>query len=304
MDIAIIVGLVVLLMPCFYFTIRYFLVRTSFYHITGQMEDVLENPDRNYILKKNCPDKGLETLLKAFNKYMQSSQKQRIRYDKREKEIRKQIENISHDLRTPLTSILGYIELLDRKNLSQEDAENLEVVIRKAKSLQRLITKFYDLSRLEADEYQFQNEKIDIHQMLSELMLGSYYEFENKKIEVIMEIGENPAFIMGDLDAVERILSNFIQNAIKYTKNKLYVSLRMEKNIRISFKNEAGSITEENVGQVFDRFYMKDESRTNQSSGLGLTIAKLLVEKMDGQVFAEVHDEMFEIGFTMLKLDI
>ena len=314
MELIIIGVLLLILIPCVVMTVRYYLLRAGFNKIEQQMQVVLDNPDRNFGLKNTCPDRGMDGVLSAFNTYMRITQKERIQYMRREITIRRQIENISHDLRTPLTSVLGYLELMDRKEMSREDQDNLDVVIRKSKALQRLIARFYDLSRLEADEYQMKEEPVDVHQKLSDLMLGSYLDFENRSIDVQMMIGEKPLYALGDADAFERIITNLIHNALKYTQKNLTVTLQtMERTknevsslveeretvLCLSFENEAGNMTPQNVEQVFDRFYMRDSSRTNQSSGLGLTIAKLLVEKMHGEVFAEVENGLFKIGFLV-----
>lgn len=289
--------LILLLIPSVFFATRFFCIKKNIRDAKVEIEELLENTDANRILKFSCPDKDFESLLVSFNHYLQLTRKERIKYLKREIEIRKEIENVSHDLRTPLTSILGYIELIDRNALSDDERNYLEVVIRKSKSLQRLIGKFYDLSRLEADEYVFECKNVNIHKMLSELMLNSYNEFDKKGININLNLGNREVNILGDEDALERIFTNLINNVLKYATNNLWVSIVPSPDkVVVKFINDTLQLSDTDVSHIFDRFYMKDEARTNQSTGLGLTITKLLVEKMDGNISADLNeDENLEI---------
>ena len=298
--------LILLLIPSVFFATRFFCIKKNINYAKVEIEELLENPDANSILKFSCPDKNFESFLMSINQYLQFSRKERIKYLRREIEIRKEIENVSHDLRTPLTSILGYIELIDRKALSDDERNYLEVVIRKSKSLQRLIGKFYDLSRLEADEYAFKNSTINIHKMLSELMLNSYNEFDKKGINIDLNIGNKELNVLGDEDALERIFTNLINNVLKYATTNLWVSIEsgVDKVI-VRFVNDTSRLSDIDVSHMFDRFYMKDEARTNHSTGLGLTITKLLVEKMGGEISADLsEDKNLEIRMEFKALKI
>jgi len=284
--------LILLLIPSVFFATRFFCIKKNIRDAKVEIEELFENPDANRILKFSCPDKNFESFLMSMNQYIQFARKERIKYMSREIEIRKEIENVSHDLRTPLTSILGYIELIDRKALSDDERNYLEVVIRKSKSLQRLIGKFYDLSRLEADEYGLENKTVNIHKMISELMLNNYNEFEKKGVNINLNIGNKEVNVSGDEDALERIFTNLISNVLKYATNNLWLSIESEENkVIVKFTNDTLQLAQIDVIHMFDRFYMKDEARTNQSTGLGLTITKLLVEKLGGMISADLDEE-------------
>ena len=284
--------LILLLIPSVFFATRFFCIKKNIRDAKVEIEELFENPDANRILKFSCPDKNFESFLMSINQYLQFTRRERIKYLRREIEIRKEIENVSHDLRTPLTSILGYIELIDRNALSDDERNYLEVVIRKSKSLQRLIGKFYDLSRLEADEYGLENKTVNIHKMISELMLNNYNEFEKKGVNINLNIGNKEVNVSGDEDALERIFTNLISNVLKYATNNLWLSIESEENkVIVKFTNDTLQLAQIDVIHLFDRFYMKDEARTNQSTGLGLTITKLLVEKLGGMISADLDEE-------------
>ena len=262
-----------------------------------------EDIERNRRLTLASPNKDLEELLKEMNNYLEKTQMEKIKSTRREKEIRKEIENISHDLRTPLTSVLGYLELIKDEDITKEEKyEYISIVERKSRDLKDLIQSFYDLSRLEANEYKVDIKTIDIHKELMEQLLIYYNDFYKKGIDVEIDIGEEEINIQGDLNIIGRILDNLIQNAIKYAKDTFKVCMKQSNdNIDIIFSNNVENLEEADGEKLFKRFYTKDKSRNNQSSGLGLTITKLLVETMNGNIRAEIKDDFiyFKITFKV-----
>ncbi|WP_052356536.1 sensor histidine kinase [[Clostridium] dakarense] len=295
--------LIILLIPSVYFSARFFLLSKNIKGATNDFKEISENIEANRKLTFAYPNKEFENLLKEINEYLGKTQADKIRYIKREEEIRKEIENISHDLRTPLTSILGYLELMrDETSTNEEKEEYISIIERKSKGLQNLIQSFYDLSRLESKEYKMKMEVVDIHKELREQLLEFYNEFDKNGINVELDIGEEPISILGDINALERIFTNLIQNAIKYSETKFNVSLRKkDEEVIIIFANDTKGLHEYELEKLFKRFYMKDASRNNQSSGLGLTITNLLIQAMGGEIQAEVDKEWirFKVKFMI-----
>lgn len=295
--------LIILLIPSVYFSARFFMLSKNIKEATEDFKEICENRETNCKLKFAYPDKNFENLLKEINEYLEKSQTDKIRYIRREEEIRKEIENISHDLRTPLTSIRGYLELMNDKTTTEEEKqEYISVVERRAKGLQNLIQTFYDLSRLEANEYKLNIEVTDINKELREQILGFYNDFEKKKINIDVDLGKGPAYVQVDKNAIERVFTNLIQNAIKYSKSDFKVlSEKKDKEVIITFANDIQGLEKEEVKLLFNRFYMKDVSRNNQSSGLGLTVTKLLIEAMRGDIEAEIEEDWikFKVKFML-----
>lgn len=293
--------LVVLLMPSVYFSTRFFLLSRNIKKAVNDFKYISENIDTNRKLKLNHPDKDFEKLLFEINQYLEDIQVDKLKYIKREEEIRKEIENISHDLRTPLTSIRGYLELIDDENITyREKKDYIHIVEKRAKVLQNLIQDFYDLSRIENSDYNLNMEIIDINKELREQILVFYNDFEKKDIEVNIKLEKNPILVNLDEGAIKRVLNNLIQNAIKYSKSSFYISINnKEGEVIIEFKNDVRDINKDELSLLFNRFYMKDESRGSGSSGLGLTISKLLVESMNGKIDVDMEKEwiIFRIKF-------
>lgn len=296
---------IILFFTSVYFSARFFLLSKNIREVKYDLKEVCEDIERNRRLTLAFPNKDLENLLKEMNNYLEKTQMEKIKSTRREKELRKEIENISHDLRTPLTSILGYLELMKDEDITKEETnEYISMVERKSRALKDLIQSFYDLSRLEANEYKTDIKTVDIHKELMEQLLIHYNDFDKKGINVELDIGEEAINIQGDLHIIERIFVNLIENAIKYAKDTFKVCMKQSKdNIEIIFSNNVENLEETDVEKLFNRFYMKDESRNNQSSGLGLTITKLLVESMNGNIRAEIKDDFiyFKITFKISK---
>jgi signal transduction histidine kinase len=290
----IIIGLTIVVILLF---VQSYLLYHALTNVCGQMDDIEKHPERNRQLKVFLLNHRLEELLKRINQIYQARQQERIVYQRRETQIRQEIENISHDLRTPLTSIMGYIELMKDKDTPEgEKEEYLDIILRRARVLQGFIQDFYEISRIEGEDYPFLLDGVLVQSIIGEAVVAYFHEFEKKNILVNIELEEAPCMITADKIQFNRILNNLIQNAIKYAK-KNFIVRQYTRNGKctIKFMNDKNTITEEEIVRIFDRFYTGDQSRGQGSSGLGLTITRLLVEKMKGTIEARLEEEMFVI---------
>lgn len=280
------------------YIVKYYILTYSLKNIVKQLKDVKEDSDNDRLLLITSFQKDIEELSILINNFIKSNSSIKINAEDKVNILKSQIENISHDLRTPLTSMLGYIKLLDKESMSSEDKESLDIIERKARSLQRLICNFYDLSRLEMDDYNINIEQIDIVRFIKENMLGAYQQLEESELEVDLNIDEKIIYINGDNDSLERIFHNMVVNATRYAKSYFNVELITQGDyVIISFENDTLDLNEEEVKHIFERFYMNDKSRSKQGTGLGLTISKLLVEKMGGEVNAYLVKDSLKIQY-------
>lgn len=295
--------LVALLIPSVYFSARFFLLSRNIKKSVEDFKYIFENRDSNRKLKLNHPDKNFEKLLFEINRYLENTQANKLKYIKREEEIRKEIENISHDLRTPLTSIRGYLELINDETISEKEKKDyISIVQKRSKVLQNLIQDFYDLSRIENNDYNLNMEIVDINRELREQILLFYNDFEKKSIHVDINLDKNPALVKLDEGAIKRVFNNLIQNSIKYSKSSFCMSLiRNYNEVIIEFRNDVEDISKDELSLLFNRFYMKDKSRSSDSSGLGLTISKFLVESMNGEIDVELDEDwiIFRVKFLL-----
>ncbi|MEG2455514.1 MAG: HAMP domain-containing sensor histidine kinase, partial [Oscillospiraceae bacterium] len=226
---------------------------------------------------------------------LQSKAEDAAAYRDGEKALRAQIANVSHDLRTPLTSILGYLQLLEGDTLTPEErAEYLAVIESRAKALQSLITGFYDLSRLEGEGYPISREPVALAPLLSDLLASFYGDLEGAGFAVTAELAENLPPVWGDSAALLRVFTNLIRNALDHGRTALSVRLYREGNAVVTtFQNDADDLSPQDQNQVFERFYTADKTRTGRNTGLGLAIVKTLTERMGGSVSAQTDGGVF-----------
>ncbi len=279
-----------------YFALRYFLIKHALREVNEELQDIYKDMAQNQILHLPMPDRDLERLMLSMNAALEEVRKERQSYEKREKEFQEQIENISHDLRTPLTVILGYIRLMKKskreRDLGQDQIESLEIIERKARSMEKLVTQFYAYSRLRAQDCQLIIHEVDVCRILRESIIDNYQILEKAQLKVDSRLPEHPVMVQAEASALERIFSNLFQNAGRYADSFLDIQIKEsgEKTL-ITLVNDTDKISEEEISHLFDRFYVQDDARNQDGTGLGLTVARSLAEAMDGTLTAEIVKE-------------
>ena len=253
--------------------------------------------DESARVRMAAPNRAAEDLLSAVNRLLELREADEAEHRRQEHAIRQQISNISHDLRTPLTSILGYLQLLEGDSLTAEERrEYLGIVQGRAKALQSLITSFYDLSRLEGGEYPLSREKVDLYHVLSELVAEFYNDFEQSGFDMTVELAPGLPAVTADPAGVLRVFTNLIRNALEHGRKRMSILLYREGETVVSAcSNDAAELTREDVEHVFDRFFTADKMRTGQSTGLGLAIVKALAGQMGHRVTAALDGEQFTV---------
>lgn len=266
-------------------------------------KEITNNLDEYVNIKTKSVDKDVEILVQNINLIFDSKQKVVAEKKKNEEELRASITNMSHDLRTPLTSIMGYLQMIRSEKASETDKkEYMDIVEKRTRSLQQLISSFYDLSRIEGNEYNFNYKKVNLSNVLCENIALFYNDFINNNIEPVIEIEEGIKEIISDEGAITRIFSNLIGNMIKHGENFVKITLKQENDVIITeFINKATGLTQENVDKLFDRFYTVDNSRSDRNTGLGLYITKILVEKLGHNIKANLKEDNLVISITWKK---
>ena len=326
---------VLLLAAAGYLAFRFFSMKQALREIVRDLTEIRQNLSQNQILHLPLPDRDLERLTDSMNAALEDVRRERQSYEKREAEFQKLIENISHDLRTPLTVILGYLKwmkkadnapltssghdcspLSDSKDIKDvkdiKDSKNiLDILERNARAMEKLVAQFYDFSRLNARDYALTTEDVDVCRILKESIANNYQVLEEARLSLDCHLPEHPVIIQGNTGALERIFSNLFQNAGRYARSIL--DIRLEENgsgqVCIYFQNDSDSVREDDLPHLFDRFYKIDSSRHQEGSGLGLTVARSLAELMGGTLTAdaapvsETGQPVTELCFTLtLKL--
>ena len=266
--------------------IKLFSYKKQIRDITVQIK---EFKDRKTNKKVNIQivDKDIEKLAFEINEYLEQYKRNEQEKVVFENTLKQGIANMSHDLRTPLTSIIGYLKLLQNNEIDKEEA--LEILKNKTNKLNILINDFFELASVESEDYELDMTKINLSNIVRDEVLALYEAFENKGVEPKINIEDKPIFILGDKDSLERIVDNLLSNTLKYADEEIEISLEESDN-KVIFKisNICKSINKEDVLHIFDRFYMADRVRKGQGAGLGLSIVKSLMEKMDGSIKAKL----------------
>ena len=274
-----------------YFAIRLYLLKRALKETSDQLQDIQKDLKQNQVLHLPLPDHDLENLMSSINCSLDAIRNERKDYAKRESEFQSEIEAISHDLRTPLTVILGYLGFLQKQRLSltTEQKEMLDIIERKARSMETLISQFYDYSRLNANDYKIGIEEIDVGRTLREVFAENCIMLERAALKVKTDFPNHPVWVEGEATALERIFSNVFQNAGRYANHFLNISIQESgTSVQIVFENDTQKTNADNIPYLFDRFYMADTSRNKGGTGLGLTIAKCLAEEMAGSLTADL----------------
>lgn len=210
-----------------------------------------------------------------------------------ENEFRQAAANISHDIRTPLTSIFGYIQLLEAENITPEEKlEYIAVVKNRTKRLQSLLNDFFELSVIESPDYPLTTEKLGLTALISDIVVEFYDAFNERGITPDIRLPEGNASVYADESAVRRVVENLLANTAKYASGQVDIRLeQQQETVDLTIINDAKELAGSDVNLLFDRFYTADRARSAQTSGLGLPIAKSLMNNMGGTLTAELDGD-------------
>lgn len=240
--------------------------------------------DTNTLLSLPCRDRELRRLASALNQELRALRQERLRYQQGDKELKEAVVNISHDLRTPLTAISGYLQLLQGQDLPPDAQRYLEQIGGRTQAMKRLTEELFRYSVVMSEE-NLAGEPVDLRRAVEEALLSFYGALEGRRIEPQVRLPETPVIRQLDPAAVNRVLGNILTNALKYSAGDLEVTL--EESGRLTFSNSAPGLDPVAAGRLFDRFYTVEAARN--STGLGLSIAKELTQRMGGSIGAELH---------------
>lgn len=245
-------------------------------------------------------DKEIENIASEINNLIDLHAQSNIEKKSAERELRQAVANISHDLRTPLTSILGYIQLIESHEVTEEEKkEYLAVAKDRTKRLQILLNDFFELSIIESVDHSLKFENLKMNSIVEGTVMNLYDQFNERQIVPNIQIPQEKISIIADESAVKRVVENLTINAIKYSSANVAITLeKNNSNISLIIGNDVKSLTEKDVELFFDRFYTADQTRSGKGTGLGLSIAKSLIEKMNGKLSAELKD-----GWLYMKCD-
>ncbi len=273
--------------------------------ILKQLKSINKQLDKRLIENTRQPlnielfNKTITNLSKNINRCLKLEEKRRLESINDQKQFKELISNISHDLRTPLTSIKGYQQLLEKTPLDKHQVQLLKTAQKSTDELGLLIENFFEYSYLVTAKTEPNLKKININNLIVECVLSYIAILEEKNLNV--NIKETPpVFVLGDKNMLIRIIENLLNNCAKHSLGDIDIKIEFLQNAKITFTNPINQDTNINVDKLFHRFYTSDSTR-NKSTGLGLSIVEFLVKQMNGNVGAYLNktDHTLSIFFEI-----
>lgn len=248
-------------------------------------------------------DQMVQSLCAQINRLLEDRQKIRVDYRKQELSSKKMLSNISHDIKTPLTVILGYLEILRLKDPENAALQKTEV---KAKQVMELIDHFFTLAKLEAGDRNLEITKVNITEICRENVLEFYEILQQREFTVELMIPEKSIYVQGEKKSVERILNNLISNVLRYGSDGNYIGVFLREDmedVSIDVADRGKGIEKEFADSVFEHLYTMEDSRNRkiQGNGLGLTIARNLARQMGGDILLESEPGRRTVFTVVLK---
>ncbi len=247
--------------------------------------------DTNILIDISSSDKNVRRLANTINGQLRKLRTERRRFQQGDLELKNAVTNISHDLRTPLTALSGYLELLEQEEKSESVNRYIEIMKDRVDILTQLSEELFRYSVIISTKDNITKEQVIINTVLEESIAAFYTVLTERNIVPEIQISETKVVRMLDRSALSRVFSNLISNVIKYSDGDLKIVL--SENGEIVFSNMASGLDEIQVGRLFDRFYTVEAAR--KSTGLGLTISKTLVEQMKGTISATYENNRLSI---------
>lgn len=265
-------------------------------HILGQM-GFLEDPGSNYLLKAANRVGRTEEMISGMNRVAEGLRDQVRGLQKTNRSYRESITSISHDIRTPLTSVKGYVQMLQEPGMPEgKKGEYLGIIERRLEDLSQMLNQLFEYARLEAGEMEWNMERMNASNLFAEIISMFYGDFVEKGCEPEVEVSGKACYIQADRHAFARIVENLMKNALVHGLGGYrFVLAPVGDEVSICISNETDSIEEKELERIFDRFYTTDQSRSRRSTGLGLAIAQEFTEQMGGKIRARLQEGRFSV---------
>ncbi|GGP16377.1 sensor histidine kinase [Oceanobacillus neutriphilus] len=298
--------IILFLISTIFFILR-FRYLTQLKRVNIELRRAVDGNVRTRLLTKH--DKVLDEFVFSINELVEQLEKVQVQSIKSEKARKGILSGISHDIRTPLTSIIGYVDAL-KDDIAVSEAEKkayLEIISRKANGLKQLIDELFHMAKIDADEITLKKEQLDFAEITRECLIEFLPDLEKKNMALKTIIPEEKYIITADCLSLKRIIGNLIKNAVHYGSEGKILGVELietSKDYQLLIWDQGPGIAGEDMMHVFEKMYRGDQSRNLLSggSGLGLSIAKTLVEKHHGKIWVEsIPWKRTTFGFSIPK---
>ncbi len=288
--------LVICLLIIFILIAKLFVLKLAIHEINRDLQEI-KSKDTNSLLTISSRDKDMRSLVQQLNIALSNIRDQELRYQKGNYEIQNAITNVAHDLRTPLTAILGFAELLDQEPLSEQQKQSLNVIQNRALELLYLSNQLFNYM-YHKDQEKMVTERVCLNEEIETALLNSYALLKEKEIQPILDITPIKIYRHLNKEMLTRILDNLIHNAVKYGGKNIKITLSITG--KLTFSNPAPELDSVGVQKIFDKYYTLENAR-KVSGGAGLAIVKQFVELNQGIISAKLEDGWLVLSIEFFK---
>ena len=259
--------------------------------------------DSNMLIHREFGLGGIGMLSDRLNDLLELRRKEKQYYQEKETLIADTYTNLSHDIRTPLTSLDGYFQLMEACENVEEQRRYLNIIHERIHSLNEMLEELFMFTKLKNESYRLELTSCCINRILKETVFSYYDDWVRREIQPDIQITEEQLYIDGNKQGLSRIIQNVIKNGLDHGEKKIRIVLKREQNqavLRIS--NQVIHSEQIDIEHVFDRFYKADAARSKTSTGLGLSIAREFVRRMNGEIGAKIEENEFivEMSFPII----
>ena len=289
--------IIVLIILVLFLLVRLILMKKELRRVTNAMKD---NPSHEQ-MNMDFVDRDLQKMISEVNNLYAEILKICAESKADENKLKESVSVISHDMRTPLTSIIGYLQVAIRSDDNDEIKDSVRIALERARYLNELVNDFFELSLIESDQVEIRMESVNLSGIICEEILAESPQIDRKGLEPVFAQQDKDFYVKADAQKLTRVIQNLISNAVKYSEHRLEFIIEECGDGTIVLKIITDASEKIDTDKIFDRFYQNDSSRTKGGAGLGLYICKSFVEMMDGSIRAEQKGNVFEILLTLNK---
>lgn len=272
--------------------LRYFVLKKQLKSIFTQLSE-----EQTKLVTVELVDRDLEKVVQEINNLLEQIQQTIIKSNASSAVLKSSIADISHDMKTPLTSVIGYLQLAEKECKDEKMEEITKICLERTRYLNTLLNDFFDLSVIESQGCTPSLESVDVAGMICEQILANYPIFEEKNIIPHFEDSDKTVMVYADSNMLNRVIQNLISNAVKYARGGLFFRVCQEgKRVIITVSNPVNTYI--NTAHIFDRFYTENESRS-RGSGIGLYICRQFIESMGGNISAEMDGNLLSVKIVL-----
>ncbi|MBD5464895.1 MAG: HAMP domain-containing histidine kinase [Lachnospiraceae bacterium] len=303
MQVQLAAAIIILILVGIILSFRLWCYRKQIHHMKEELA-LMEKEDTNYQLSSFCPGGETEEVITIVNKLILRYKEEENRLKRENKIYRESITSISHDIRTPLTSAKGYLQMLQKGSMEEKKKlEYVKIVEQRLDHVTDMLNQLFEYARIEAGEMELEPEIFQVGNLFAETISLFYEDFLKKNCQPEVTITQQSCKIRADKHAFVRIIENLIKNALVHGTGGYQLSLTQEENMaKIRVSNLTDSIEKKDMDKIFDRFYTTDQSRSRKTTGLGLAIVKRFTIQMGGTIKADLEEKRFtiEIGIPLV----